>query len=179
MSRATIVRTGQTFPDGASLDTVRQFLFGVFDGWRESDAKAWRRIWKRLSSLEPGECADIDFVIPRNSKFHRKFFAMLNFAFDSWEPDRKHKSYNGRPVQKNFEAFREDVLILAGFSEQTFDLRGRMKLTAKSISFSKMDDIEFERVYSAVADVILQNVLTSYAGREELDSVVDKMMGYL
>ena len=179
MSRVNLLRTDQALMPDRDLEAVRRFLFGLFDGWNQSDKRGWRKIWKRLMGLEPGELAVIEFVIPRNSKFHRKFFAMLNFAFDAWEPERKRKTYKGRPVAKNFERFRKDVLIMAGFYDQTFDLQGRMTLEAHSISFSNMDDMEFERVYSAVADVILDHVLTGYSGREELDRVVDQMVGFL
>lgn len=179
VSRVTIIRTADLFPPESILEHVRRFLFGTFDGWRNDDKKGWRRIWKRLIDLEPGEFAVIEFIIPRNAKFHRKFFSMLNFAFDSWEPKRTRKTYKGKEVAKNFERFRKDVLIMAGFYDQTFDLRGNMKLEAHSISFASMDDAEFEQVYSAVATVILEHVLTGYSGREELDRVVDQMMGYL
>lgn len=176
--KITLVRGPEPMPPETILGYIRDFLFGLFDGWTDADKKAWRRFWKNIMALEPGEFALIEFIFPRNSKFHRKFFAMLNFAFDAWEPDRKRKTYKGRPVAKNFDRFREDVLILAGFSEQTFDLRGNMKLRAQSISFAKMDDAEFERVYSAVVDVILENVLSSYAGREELEAVVNQAMSF-
>ncbi len=121
----------------------------------------------------------LEVVQPRNPKFHRKFFALLNLGFEAWEPGRKHKTHKGIPVSKNFEQFREDITILAGFYEQTFDLHGRLKLKAKSISFAKMEEPEFEQLYSAVADVLLEHVLTKYAGREELDSVVNQLMGFL
>lgn len=120
----------------------------------------------------------IEMVIPRNAKFHRKYFALLNVGFDAWEPPRQRKTYKGIPVQKNFEQFREDITIAAGFYERTFDLKGRMKLKAKSIAFAKMDDAEFEKVYSAVADVLLEQVLTTYAGRDELDEIVEKVMRF-
>ena len=83
MSRVTVIRTDKPMPGEGILSGVRNFLFGLFDGWRSDDKKGWRRIWKRLIDLEPGEFAVIEFVIPRNQKFHRKFFAMLNFAFDA------------------------------------------------------------------------------------------------
>lgn len=179
MSRIDIVRTDVALPDERSLESVRTFLFRCLDGLNQDDKRGWRKFWKRITSMEPGECSIVEVVIPRNSKFHRKFFSMLNFAFDSWDPGRKRKTYKGKEVSKNFERFRKDVLIIAGFYEQTFDLRGRMTLEAQSISFANMDDAEFERVYSAVASVILERVLTGYSGREELDRVVDKMMGFL
>ncbi len=54
-----------------------------------------------------------------------------------------------------------------------------MKLKAKSIRFSKMDDAEFEQVYSAVADVLLTHVLTRYANRADLDRVVEQVMRFV
>jgi hypothetical protein len=100
-------------------------------------------------------------------------------GFDAWEPPRQRKTYKGLPVVKNFECFREEVIIAAGFYEQTFGLNGRLKLTAKSISFAQMDDLEFERVYSAVANVLLAGVLLRYAGRDELDGVIDRLLGFV
>jgi len=63
----------------------------------------------------------------RNPGFHRKYFTLLNFAFEHWEPgaiDSKH----GKP-QKNFEQFRKDIAILSGFFETTIRIDGtRMTL---------------------------------------------------
>ena len=176
MSKITICRTNMAFPE--NMEAASYLLFKVFDGFSKPDRKAWRRFWSKMKEMEPGEIAQIDMLIPRDKIKHRKFFALLNVGFDAWEPGRKHKTYKGREVAKDFERFREDVTILAGFYEQTFDLRGKMSLKAKSISFANMDDIEFERLYSAVARVLLEKVLTTYAGREELDEIVEKIMRF-
>jgi hypothetical protein len=173
-----IVRTGEV-PSEAALAGARSVLFGVIDGMGADDQRAWKRFWKGLFRLEPGEMAQVELVFPRNSRFHRKFFALLNLGFDAWEPPRQRKTYKGLPVVKNFECFREEVIIAAGFYEQTFGLNGRLKLTAKSISFAQMDDLEFERVYSAVANVLLAGVLLRYAGRDELDGVIDRLLGFV
>jgi hypothetical protein len=178
MTTITVIRTERELPRGVALDGARQLLFGALDGFGKDGQRAWRRIWKRLINMEPGELAKVEMSIPRNGKFHRKFFALLNVGFEHWQSGRKHKTYKGRPVEKNFETFREDITVMAGFYEQHFDVRGNMVLKAKSISFAKMDDIEFERLYSAVADVLLAHVLTSYAGRDELDEVVEKVMRF-
>lgn len=178
MSKVTIIKTADEMPAEPILAHIRRFLFDRFTGWTEADKKGWRKIWKRLNELEPGEFAQIEFVIPRNPRFHRKFFALLKVGFDAWDFNDSHKMHDGKPITKNFEAFREDVLILAGFYEQTFDIHGNMKLKAKSISFSAMDDHEFEAVYSAVADVLLAHVLTAYSSRDELDLVVMKIMEF-
>jgi len=179
MSKITVQRTDRAMPQGVSLDYVRELLFGIFDGFGDNSRKAWRGLWRRLINFEPGEMVQVEFIVPRNPKFHRKFFALLQVGYDAWEPGRKHKTHKGMPVAKNFEQFREDITILAGFYEQTFDLQGRMTLRAKSISFANMEDPEFEQLYSAVADVLLQHILTKYAGREELDNVVNQVLGFL
>jgi len=179
MSKLAITRTDCPMPQADELNGLRKFLFECIKGANADDEKAWRRLWKRITSMEAGEISFIDCIIPRNSRFHRKFFAMLDVGFEAWEPDRKHKTYKGQPMAKNREQFRSDVLILAGFYEQTFNLKGEMAIRAKSISFAKMDDADFEQVYSAVADVLLEKVLVTYKGRAELDSVVERMVGFL
>lgn len=178
MSKLVITRTGEPIPTEQELVGIRKFLFECIRGTNEEEDRAWKRIWKRIINLEAGEISFLDFIIPRNPKFHRKFFALLDIGYEAWEPNRVRKSYKGRVMEKNREQFREDILILAGFYEQTFDLKGRMRLRAKSISFSKMDDSEFERVYQSVVTVLLREVLTTYKDRAELDAVVEKVLGF-
>lgn len=175
MSRLTIYRTAMALPDERGLEGARALLFKSLDGLGEDDKKAWRRLWKRLVNMAPGELAEVAAVVPRNPKFHRKFFALLNLGYEAWNPGLMH---DGQPVEKSFEQFREDITILAGHYVQTWTLDGEMILRAKSISFASMDDAEFERVYSAVADVLLHRVLTKY-DRADLDRVIDRIMGML
>jgi hypothetical protein len=112
----------------------------------------------------------------RNYEHHKKFFAMLGLGFDAWEPPQLE--HNGLPVQKNFDRFRKDCVIAAGFYEPVCNLRGEVRAEAKSISFANMSQDEFDEVYSKVADVILQRVLTKYT-RDDLDRVVQEMMSFL
>jgi Protein of unknown function (DUF1367) len=68
------------------------------------------------------------------------------------------------------------VTILAGFYEQIFTLDGAMSLKAKSIAFGSMEEPEFEALYSAVVNVLLQRVLTTYEDRAQLDEVIDRIL---
>jgi hypothetical protein len=179
MSKMMIVKTNVPMPVDSDLEAVRNFIFGVFDGFTDQDKKAWKGFWRRLIKMEAGEIAQAEMAIPRNYRFHKKFMALINFAFDAWEPCRVNKTYKGQPVAKNITRFRKDVIVQAGFYEQTFDLNGNMKLEAQSISFANMDDAEFEQLYSSVADVILDKVLITYADRDELDEVMQKAIGFL
>lgn len=152
---------------------------GKLDGFLEADKKAYRSFKSRLSNLEVGELITFDVKLPRNSKYHKKFFALLNLGFEMWEPQRKHKSYKQVAIQKNFESFRADVLIMAGYYSQTFDLDGRMKLEPLSISFASMDQPKFEAVYSDCLNVLLEKVLITYKDRKEVDAVIEKILGFL
>ena len=179
MPSITMIRTDAPKPEGVMLECVRGFLFGLFKGATDADDKRWNRFWRMATGKEPGEMFDLETVFPRNPKFHRKMFALLTVGFDCWEPDRKRFSYDKRPIEKNFDRFREQVLIMAGHYDQVFSLRGdKMELIAKSISYAAMDDAEFDALYSAVIDVLLREVCTRYSGRAELESVADKVIGF-
>lgn len=152
---------------------------GKLDGLSDLDKQAYKRFKANLKKLEAGELCQLSTKLPRNSKFHRKFFSLLTIGYDFWQPSRKNKSYKGLAVQKNFERFRSDVLIQAGYYTQTFDLDGNMKLEPVSISFASMDDIQFEAVYSDCLNVLLEKVLITYKDRAEVDEVIEKMLNFL
>ena len=180
MSELTIVKQQPLALDERSKDALRTTLFTSLDGLGDQSRKSWRRFWSTLFKAEVGELFTLSVKFKRNAKFHRKFFALLNFAFEHWEPSRKYKTYRGKPVAKNFERFRSDIIIMAGFYEQTFGLDGRMRVQAQSIAFDKMDDAEFEALYNAVADAILQHVLPSgYCARHDLEALVDQWAGFV
>lgn len=129
-----------------------------------------------IQKMKVGELAHSDFKRVRNYKFHKKYFALVTFAFDQWEP-RGGLTYQGQAVTKNKDRFRKDVAILAGFFESTVNLKGEVRLEAKSISFAQMDEIEFEALYSATVDVVLQRVLTRFT-KDELENVVNQLLGF-
>jgi hypothetical protein len=128
-----------------------------------------------LSKLKLGEVVKVKATRMRNPQFHRKFFALLNLAFDAWEP--VENTYRGEAVRKNFEQFRNDVTVLAGYYETAVTLKGETRLTAKSISFGSMGQDEFEALYSAVVDVVLARILTKYT-RDDLDEVIERLLAF-
>ncbi|HQR22944.1 MAG TPA: DUF1367 family protein [Burkholderiaceae bacterium] len=139
--------------------------------WRPANDESAEEMDKfKLGSVATFECKRT-----RNYKFLKKFFAMLNLGFDAWEPPKVE--YRGQVAVKNRERFRKDCLVMAGFFDVVVNLRGETRVEAKSISFGSMEEAEFEKVYSAVADVLLQRVLTTYT-RADLDKVVDQMLAF-
>ena len=142
---------------------------GSFVPLDEEQADACRRF--KVGSTIRAEVASM-----RNSKFHRKFFAMLDIGFDAWEPPESE--HRGLPVQKNRNRFRKDCIIAAGFYDPVANINGDVRAEAQSIKFSRMDQEDFEKLYSAVANVLLQKVLTNYT-RQDLDDVVAQIVGFV
>lgn len=148
-------------------------------GWGRDHEEAYNRFKAMVDNLEPGEMFTFRYSLPRNKKFHRKFFALLNFLYEHWEPShgRKRLTYKGVPIEKNFEQFRKDMIILAGFGKPTYELgrNGRVKvhMDAKSIAFDKMSEDEFEKLYRAVIDMAIKQFLPAhYQNREDVDRIV-------
>lgn len=129
-----------------------------------------------IAKLKLGQGVTATVKLHRNPRFHRKYFALLNLAFDAWEP--VEATYKGQVVGKNFDQFRNDIVCLAGFGEVAINLRGETRVTAKSISFASMSQDEFDDLYSATVNVLLKHVLTNY-DREQLDEVMDRLTGFL
>jgi hypothetical protein len=129
-----------------------------------------------IAKLKVGQGVTAAIKRHRNPGHHRKFFALLNVAFDAWEP--VEATYKGQVVGKNFDQFRNDIVVLAGFYEMAVNLKGETRLTAKSISFGSMDQDEFDTLYNATCNVILQRILTNYT-RDDLDAVIDRLMGFI
>jgi hypothetical protein len=132
-----------------------------------------------IASLKAGYGVSLSVKKHRNVKHHRKFFTLLGLAFDMWRPSAGLE-YKGRPVRRDFERFREDITILAGHYEQVFRLDGSVRLVAKSISFAKCDQLEFDAVYKSVLDVVWDKVLreANFRSEQEVENVVAQLMSY-
>lgn len=128
-----------------------------------------------IAAVRTGEVIAVEWKRPRNIHFHRKFFALLNHGFEAWEPG--DVEYKGQRIAKNFEQFRNDLVVLAGWYDMSITLKNEPRFTAKSISFGSMDQDEFERLYNAVVDVLLTRILTKYK-RADLDAVIERLMQF-
>ncbi|MBV1928234.1 MAG: DUF1367 family protein [Gammaproteobacteria bacterium] len=132
-----------------------------------------------ISKVKIGSGVRVKIIRVRNRKFHRKFFALVNFAYDHWEPGEfQDPKWKGISPEKSKDRFRKDLTILAGFYEATFRLDGSTRVEAQSISFDRMDQESFDELYSAFINVVLKHVLTNYQ-REDLERVIEQLiLGY-
>lgn len=123
-----------------------------------------------------GTVIEADFRKVRNPAFHRKFMAMVTVAFDYFECGPVE--YNGKTVtpQKDFNEFRKWLTVRAGHFYVVGYPDGSVRVRAKSLKFSSMDDDEFSKVYSDVLDVILRDVVDM--PKEDYERMVDDVMGF-
>jgi hypothetical protein len=133
-----------------------------------------------IARLPMGQGVRADVRRARNVRFHRKAFALFKLAFEHWEPQTP-LTYKGLPVEKDFDRFRKDMTILAGFYKSVFNARGEVRLEAESLSFGAMDEERFRKVYHAVLNVCWKHVLRNFAGYstpEEVERVINKLLEF-
>ena len=152
-------------------------LVRVPNGYAYADADSARAGEKH----KLGERVQASVVKPRSNRFQRKFFALLRFAFDYWEPSEGDTpaEYRGQVIEKDFDRFREDVTILCGFYTPVWNARGELRMQAKSIAFSEMEPEEFGRLYSTAIGVLMRLVMGSKGFTErQLEQAVDELLRF-
>ena len=131
-----------------------------------------------LARLKLGQGVRAKVARVRNLAFHKKAFSLFKLAFDAWEAPEQ--TYKGQPVQKDFDRFRRDLLILAGFFRAVHNVKGEVRLEAESLAFGSMTEDRFAQVYAAVLDVVWKRVMAhvGYKSPAEVDAVVNRLLAY-
>ena len=138
---------------------------GVFSPAHETDLE-------RLQRFKNGEQYTAEIKLTRNPAFHRKVFAFFNFCFAHWNADRTPLANADEATQ--FDRFRKDLTILAGFYEQTVRLNGDIRTEAKSLAYSNMDPDEFERCYKSLINAAIKHV---FAGTRD-PNILNQLYSY-
>jgi len=136
---------------------------------------------EKSNGLPDGEMYVIKVVRPRNAAFMRKYFSLLEAGFAMWDVRSiEFKDRTGRviEVEKDFDKFREDVTILCGYIDWVPRVNGEAVPRARSISFAKMEQEEFEKLYSKTIDVLLKRVLSSDITKEQLENYTNQILSY-
>jgi len=115
------------------------------------------------NKIKINQAIQVNFTKPRNYLFHKKYFALLNLAYSNSDYDM------------SFEDFRIEVIKRAGFYRTVKDFKGNKVYYANSISFAKMDNLEFEKLYSKTLDVIIKYVLKENTKEEIIENIVNFM----
>lgn len=111
--------------------------------------------------LKIGERYRADIVVPRNIEFHRKYFALLNCAWE-YQNEKRQEFF-----KNNVELFREAVEIAAGNTEQFYSIDRKEWLERKkSISFGSMKAEEFNDLYDRVK-IVLFSIFLNHIDEKE------------
>lgn len=132
-----------------------------------------------ISRLKVGAPVRAKLVQARNLKFHKKMFSLFKLAFDCWETDDTQE-YKGQRVEKDFNRFRKDITVLAGFYKATYNVRGEVRLEAESLSFASMSEDRFSQVYKAVLNVVWKRVLqqAGYKSEADVERTIEELLRY-
>ena len=129
-----------------------------------------------------GEVVKLKMTRMRNYRFFKKWMSLVRLAFDFWEPpelpnDPEKRWMKNITPEKNFDRFRKDLTIRAGYYDATYRLDGSVRIEAKSVSWGSMSEDEFEKLYSATIDVVLDQIYKNETA-ETLEYLVDQVMAY-
>ena len=108
---------------------------------------------KRLERLKTGSTFEVEIVQGRNPRFHGKVFAFFTYVFECWSGGHKFQDQDAQ-----FNEFRKQLTILAGFHNELYDIEGNLKLEAKSLAFHNMEQEEFEQCYNALIRAAIVHV---------------------
>ena len=104
--------------------------------------------YEEKKKLKLGQTYSVEVKVARNVDFHRKYFALISYA---WEFLNEQETARFRTK----ENFRKYVEVAAGHCDVIFHPRLQEYVEIpKSISFGKMDNAEFSDLYKRVKDVI-------------------------
>ena len=131
-----------------------------------------------VNKMSYGQVISADFKKPRNYGFHKKYFALIKFAYENWQPSEKTMpKWEGVVPTKSFDRFRKDLIILTGRSYAVWRLDGSFRIEADSISFARMTEEEFNKLYKDTVDKILEKILTNYS-RQDIEDVINELMRF-
>jgi hypothetical protein len=104
---------------------------------------AYNSDYEVAKKIKVNEPIEFEFKNVRNYEFHKKYFALINMVFDNQE------------LYNDINDLRHDLIISAGYYKEQTNIQGERIKIAKSISFAKMDELEFQELYNKTIDVVV------------------------
>ncbi len=122
-----------------------------------------------LTKIKTGCTYPIDIPNSRNPEFHGKMFVFLHYCFAHWRGGNEFQCEKAQ-----FNAFRKQLTILAGFRVPVVNLRNHnVSYEAESLSFASMSQERFEQCYNAMIQAAIVNI---FKGSD--DDVYNKLVSF-
>lgn len=132
-----------------------------------------------LQKVKTGDVLGGEFSRPRNYKFLQKTMCLFRVCFDHFtEHLNTGLEYKGMKAEPSFERFRKDLTIMAGHYTATYDIRGNVRVEAKSLSFANCSEEEAEQIYSDVINAALKHVYRKTMSEKQLRKIVEDIIGF-
>ena len=104
--------------------------------------------------LKEGEYYVADIATVRNPKLHRKYFALINLAWEYVPGVEQEFLYNN-----DKKVFRKTIEMAAGHCEVIYNMKlETFTHIPVSISYETLDNTAFEKLYNSVLDVLYATV---------------------
>ncbi len=117
---------------------------------------------ERLKSIRGGQPVHITIAEARSIRFHRKYFALINTAWECLDGRWRIR------FRENTDNFRRTLTLLAGFTDQVYrPSNGEWYEVPRSISFERMSESEFRLLYNATLNVLCEQFLPESDGRRD------------
>lgn len=121
--------------------------------------------YEEKRKLKLGETYSVEVKVVRNVDFHRKYFALIAYAWEFLNEQETERF-------KDKENFRKYIEIAAGHCEVIFHPRLQEFVEIpKSIAFAKMDNTAFSDLYGRVKDVIF-SIIGDRVTQEEFERLL-------
>lgn len=129
-----------------------------------------------MAKFKLGTMVKCKITRKNNPAFHRKMMALFNVGFEYWVPGEIDCKF-GTP-EKNFDRFRKDMTILAGYYEIHHRIDGTFRVEAKSLSFDSMEPEEREALFSDLINVLLKNIFRGYEYGDVAEMIEQRILDF-
>ena len=119
-----------------------------------------------IQKLGRGELVEITLRRPRNIRFHRLFYGLMNLVWQNIDRDE----------YPTVDALVTRIKIATGHRDEYHFGDGVVAYVPRSISFAAMDETEFSEFFERVADWVAQSVLPGVTS-DELRAEIEPMIG--
>lgn len=119
-----------------------------------------------IAKWKTGDVIECQVRRPRNGRFHRKYFALLQVAFQNQE------------TYETFEDFRMEVQLRAGHYHEHVTLKGTLVPVVDSVSFATCSEDDFSTLYDGALSVILRHFMRG-STEDEVNAAVEQILGFL
>lgn len=123
-----------------------------------------------MSRLRTGATVRCRVTLPRNYRFHKKFFALVRLTLDNL-PLPLCQRWGIRSEGDMLRRFKRDLGLFTSWTNE----RGEREIEYRSISFAAMDEQEFERFYDDCVSLVLRTYIPGVL-RADLEEEVGRFL---